>query len=165
MSRYSSWLQLWKPIHSPKRSDSESFSSTGLARVDGGRALVVHHLPRHEMAAVGGCIEEHVGRPSLDAAFEHGLQRLVGGVRRLEGEVVAEEDEAVAGLAAQMVEEAGQRGDVLAMDLDELQPAADLSMHGLDERPLAHAPRAGGKPAGETHRVGEERVPHPVDAF
>ncbi len=77
----------------------------------------------------------------------------------------------MAGLAAQMVEEAGQRGDVLAMDLDELQPAADLSMHGLDERALAHAPRApqervvGGKPAGETHRVGKERVPHPVDAF
>src|SRR3954453_1038129 len=28
IARYSSWLQRWKPSHRPKRSDSETFSST-----------------------------------------------------------------------------------------------------------------------------------------
>jgi hypothetical protein len=69
-----------------------------------------------------------------------------------------------------MAEEARQRGDVLAMDLDELQPT-DLAMHGLDQRALAHAPRApqervvGGKAAGEALRIGKERVAHPADAL
>jgi len=56
------------------------------------------------------------------------------------------------------------------MDFDELQPC-DLSVHGLDERALAHAPRApkqrivGGKAAGEALRVGEQRVARAVDSL
>ena len=56
------------------------------------------------------------------------------------------------------------------MDLDELQPG-DLSMRGLDQRALAHAPRApqervvGGKAAGEAQRVGKERLARTVDAL
>ncbi len=65
-----------------------------LAGIDGGRALVVDHLARHQMPPVRGRVEQHIGGPALDAAFEHGLERFVGGVERLEGEVVAEQNEA-----------------------------------------------------------------------
>src|SRR3984885_13527486 len=54
------------------------------ARIDGGRALVIHHLTRHEVTAVRGRIEEHVRRAALDAPLERGLQRLVGCVAAVE---------------------------------------------------------------------------------
>ena len=60
------------------------------------------------MPSVGGRVEQDVGGSAFDAAFEHGLQRLVGGVDRLEGEVVAEQNEAVAGRGAEMAEQARQ---------------------------------------------------------
>src|SRR6202789_1172302 len=60
------------------------------AGIDGGRALVVHHFARHEVTAVRGRIEEHVGRTTFDAAFERGLQRLIGRVAGVERQVVAE---------------------------------------------------------------------------
>ena len=64
-----------------------------LAGIDGGRALVLHHVARQQVAAVRGGVEEHVGRPALDAAFERRLQRLVGRVAGVERQVVAEDDE------------------------------------------------------------------------
>src|SRR5688572_7739135 len=81
--------------------------------VDRGGALVLHHVARHEVAAVGGGVEQHVGRPSLDAALEHRLQRLVARVVAVEGEVVAENEKAVPALL-QVGEAARQRADVLA---------------------------------------------------
>ena len=48
---------------------------------------------------------------------------------------------------------------------------ADLAMHGLDERALAHAARApqqrvvGGQAAGEALRIGKQGIAHPVDAL
>ena len=48
------------------------------AWIDGGRALVVHHVARHEVAAIRGRIEEHVRRTAFDAALERGFQRLIG---------------------------------------------------------------------------------------
>ena len=94
-----------------------------LAGIDRGRALVLDHLARHQMPAVRGGVEQHVGGPALDAAFEHGLQRFVRGVERLEGEVVAEQNEAV--LRRRRADgQAGAASDamILAMDLDELEP-------------------------------------------
>ena len=59
-------------------------------------------------------------RAPLDAAFKHGLERLVGGVQRFEGEVVAEQDEALAFGLTEMRKAVGQGADIFAMDLDEL---------------------------------------------
>ena len=47
------------------------------------------------MPAVRGGVEDDVVRPPLDAAFQRRLQRFVGCVAGVEGEVVAEEDEAL----------------------------------------------------------------------
>ncbi len=78
------------------------------------------------------------------------------------------------GASAQRAEEIGQRLDILAVDFDELQAAADprqRAMHGFDQRGLAHAARApeqrivGRKPAGEALGVGEENVALEIDAF
>ena len=88
-------------------------------RIDRRRALVLDHVARHQMAAVRRGIEHHVLRPALDAAFEHRLQRLVGGVLAVEGEVVAEHDEAARRIADLRAAPAG--ADVLAMDLDQRQ--------------------------------------------
>ena len=83
--------------------------------------------------------------PALDAAFEHGLERLVGGVLAVEGQIVAEQDEALV-RPAQQAEQVGQGLDVLAMDLDEDQRlamlVADLRVDRLDDGALAGAARA-----------------------
>ena len=65
------------------------------AGIDRGRALVLDHVARHQVPAVRGRVEDHVVRPALDAALQHRLERLVGGVLGVEREVVAEHDEAV----------------------------------------------------------------------
>ncbi len=90
------------------------------ARIDRGRALVLHHVARHQVAAVRGGVEQHVGGPPLDAAFERRLQRFVGRVAAVEGKVVAEDDEAVRRVAHQR-HQRRQALDVLAVDLDQLQ--------------------------------------------
>ena len=112
------------------------------------------------MAAIGGGVEDDVGRPSLDAAFERRLQRLVGRVAAVEREIVAKDDEAMRRVAHQR-HQRRQALDVLAVNLDQLQPAfadaaaIDLGVRRLDQRRLAHAARApqqgvvGGQAAGE----------------
>src|SRR5690349_13650352 len=115
MAKKVSWSALWKPSHRPKRSDSETFSST----------------------ASDGLI-----------AVERRLERLVGRILAVEREIVAEHHEAPVGLA-DAGEQGGQRGDVLAVDLDQRQRtgrAAHLAVHmGMDrlyDRALARAARA-----------------------
>ncbi len=126
------------------------------------------------MPPVGGGVEQHIGGPALDAALEHRLQRLVGGVDRLERQIVAEQNESMLGRRAQMAEEAGQGVDVLAVDLDQLEAreaGIDGTMHGLDQGALAHAAGApeqrivGGQAAREAFRVGQEGVAAAVDAL
>src|SRR3546814_10211176 len=96
--------------------------------VDGGRALVLDHVARHEVAPVRGGVEEDVGRAALDAAFQHRLQRLVAGILAVEAEVVAEQD---AGPVhpAQVAEQAGQGGNVLRSEehTSELQSLMRIS--------------------------------------
>ena len=77
---------------------------------------------------------------------------------------------------AQQRHQRWQALDVLAVDLDQLQPAfadaatVDLGVRRLDQRRLAHAARppqqrvVGGKAAREAHRVVEQEVAHAVDA-
>ena len=143
-----------------------------LGRVDRGRTLVLDHVARHQVPAVRGRVEQHVVGPSFDAALEHGLERLVARVAAVEGEIVAEQQEA-ARAAAQLLQEQGQRVEVLAMDFDQREFAAglpaDRRMHGFDQRALAGAARApeqgvvGGKSAGELARVAQQDVARMVD--
>src|SRR5262249_47968853 len=89
---------------------------------------------------------------------------------RLEGKIVAEQDEAMLVRGTQVRKEMRKRSDVFAMNLDELE-ALHYAMHRLDQRALAHAACApqqrivGRKPAGETLCVGEQRIAHAVDAL
>src|ERR1700692_3079023 len=92
-----------------------------LAGIDRGRTLVFHHVARQQMPAVGGGVQDHIVGPALDAAFQHRLQRLVGGVVAVERQVVAEHDEMKA-RAAQPRHQQRQALDILAMDLDQFQP-------------------------------------------
>src|SRR4051812_41045286 len=78
----------------------------GFAGIDRGRALVLDHLARQQMAAVGGGVEDDVLRPTLDATFEYRLERFVGRIIAVEGEVVAEHDEAE-GRGAKLLHEGG----------------------------------------------------------
>src|SRR5580704_15917249 len=71
----------------------------GFRRIDGCRALILHHVARHEMAAIRGCIEKNISGPALDAALEHRLEGLVARVVLVEGTVVAIEQEAPPGAA------------------------------------------------------------------
>ena len=69
-----------------------------------------------------------------------------------------------------------QAGDILAVNLDELQrrrrtPARHVGMDRLDQRALAHAARApeqrivGRQSAREARGILHQRVAHPVDAL
>ena len=138
------------------------------------RALVLHHLARHEVAPVRGRIEEDVRRTAFDAALERCFQRLVGRVAGVERKVVAEDDEPI-GRLAQKHHQRRQALDVLAVDLDQFEAPRDLALavdrgvRRLDQRRLAHAARApqqrivGGKSAGEALGVLDQKVAHPVD--
>jgi hypothetical protein len=115
------------------------------------------------------------GRP-FDPALQNRLERFVGSIVRVEGQVVAEDDEAVR-VGPQQAHEIGQGLDVLTVDLDELQGTGfgrprvvDLRMDSLDQRRLAHAPGApeegvvGRQPPGEALGILRQLVPNPVDA-
>src|SRR5260221_13437654 len=43
-----------------------------LGWIDRRRSLVLDHVPRHEMAAIGSRIEDDIGWPAFDAAFQDG---------------------------------------------------------------------------------------------
>ena len=58
-----------------------------VARTPGSRASI-----RNQVAPVGGGVDQQVGRAGGDRSIERRLERLVGGVRRLEGQVVAKDD-------------------------------------------------------------------------
>ena len=129
------------------------------------------------MAAVRGGVEHHIVRPAFDPAFEHGLERLVGGVLAVEGKVVAEYDEAA--LAAPDEAQQHRQGrDVLTVDFDQGQRAgrsAQLAVHmgmdGFDDRALARTARApeqgivGRQALGEAPGIVEQSLLLPVDAL
>ena len=62
-------------------------------RIDRCRALVLDHLARQEMPPVRGGVEDAILRPAFDAALQHRLQRLVGRIIAVEGQIIAEHDE------------------------------------------------------------------------
>ena len=128
------------------------------------------------MATVGGGIEQHIFRPSLDAAFQRRLQRLVAGVVLVEGKIVAIKQHP-ARFTAQDAQQQRQCVDVLPVDLDQHQmlrlgPAAiDFFVHGLDQAGFAHAAGApqkrvvGRQPLGEMAGVGQQDFALRLDAF
>ena len=147
-----------------------------LARIDRGRALVVHHVARQQVAAIRGGVKHDIVGAPLDAAVEHRLQRFVGGVVAVEGEIVAEDDR-VMRVVAQQAHQRGQALDILAMDLDQLQRQRSLGeaqvgigMNRLDQRGLAHAARppeqhvVGRQALGEALGILGQRVADAVDA-
>ena len=146
-----------------------------LVRVDRGRALVLHHVARHQVAAVGGGVEDDVLRPALDAALQRRLQRLVGGVVAVEGEVVAEEDEAVrarrGGAPSAPAASRCPRGGSRRASGAPCRRLVDAGMDRLDQRALAHAARApeehvvGRQAAREALGVLDQDVAHAVDAL
>ncbi len=61
-------------------------------QIDGGRTLVFDDVARHQVTAVGCGIEDDIIRTPFDAAFKDRLEGLVGGIGRLEGEVVTKKE-------------------------------------------------------------------------
>ena len=113
--------------------------------MDRGAALVLDHLPRHQMATVRGGVEQHVGRPALDAALEHRLQRLVAGLAGIEREIVAEQQAALARCRASRCSRRGRLSMssrwISTSTSAARRSAVDRGMHRLDQRALAHAAR------------------------
>ncbi len=142
--------------------------------IDRGGALILHHVARHQMAAVRGGIEQHIAGPALDAAFQRRLQRFVAGVVLVEGKIVAEEQEAPLRRRAEgAAAAAGWRcpRDGFRSATRRALPARLLisRMHGLDQRAFAHAARApeqrivGRQAVGEAARVFQQRVARWLD--
>ena len=73
------------------------------------------------MAAVGGGVNKHVFRPGFHAALDGGLQVLVVAVGFLKGQVIKEDDEALAGVLAQACHDFWQVAELGFLHLDEAQ--------------------------------------------
>ncbi len=108
----------------------------GFRGVYGGGLLVFHHVAGQQVSAVGRRIEQNVCRAPLDAAVENRLQRLVGGIVVIEGEIVAEDDHGHR-RRLQDFHQHGQGGDILPVYFDELDCAGgvvgDLCVDRLDQ--------------------------------
>ena len=134
-----------------------------LGRVDRGRALVLDHVARHQVAAVGGGVEQHVVRPALDAAVQHRFQRLVVGVLPLERQVVAQDQAAPCPAPRSTFSSSGRvRMSSRWISISARLPGCSRVGHGvgrLHQRGLAHPARApqhgvvGRQAAGEAQRV------------
>ena len=147
------------------------------AGIDRGRAFVLDHVARQQMPAVRGGVEDDVVGPALDAAFQHRLQRFVGGVVAVEGEVVAEHDEAdtrsraAASIRPGRLSISSRWISISFSRSAGLRVGVDAGMRGLDQRGLAHAARApqqrvvGGQAVGEALGILDQDVAHPVDAL
>ena len=108
--------------------------------------LILHHIAGEQVASVRSRVEQHVLRPPGETAVEHGLERLVGGIVVVEGQIIAEQQR-VCLQPGQMGEQPPDRGDILARQLDQQQRPVeatvfdDLGVDGLDQAGLAHAAR------------------------
>ena len=103
----------------------------------------------HEVATVGGRIDQHIVRHGGDRPIEHALEGLVGILAFLEGQVIAEQYEAL-GPSAHHLDDLGQVDEIGLVDLDQAQALrAVLIEQGLDQGRL---PGAAG--TGQEHVVG-----------
>ena len=104
-------------------------------------APVAEVLP-DQVAAVGGGIDDHVGRPLLQTALQNGLHGGIGLVVLVKGQIVDEQDKFLT-LVPQGAHQLGQAGEILLLDLDEAQVlhAGEIE-HGFHRGRLARAPVA-----------------------
>ena len=144
-----------------------------LAGMDGGRALVVDHVARHQVAPVRGRIEDHIVRPPGQPAIQHRLQRFVLRIVMAEGQVVGEQHETLVFGVTQNRQQPTDTVQILARDLDQHQRQAlraCLGMGGLHQAGLAHPARTPEQriirrmAARELQRIGQQRVAGAVDA-
>ena len=109
----------------------------------------VHLLPRpvgeglaHQVPAVGGGVDGHVGGPLFQGALQDGLQGGIGLVVLVEGQVVDEQDKLLPP-AGQGADQLGHPGEVFLLHLNEAQVLhAGQIQHGLHCGRLAGAPVA-----------------------
>ena len=159
--------------------DAEAFRErglflAGLARMqfapDDPAALVVLHGFGHEVAAVGGGVNQDVFRRVGQRAIEDDLDGLVVRVIGGKGQIIAIQDKAPV-LAIQRLDDRLQFGQFIARDLDQVQPLAFIfSQQRLDQGRLARAfrppeQRVIGRQAGqELCRVADDTALLPLDA-
>ena len=147
----------------------------GLSGINGGGRLVLDHVARHEVAAVRGCVEQHIVRAPLEATIENGLERLVAGFPDVKAQVIAEHDEAPR-FAPDAAHQGREGVEVLPRDLDQHQPLKTLAfgnvaVDGFHQRTLAHAARApkqriiGAMAAGKLLGVAQKNILHGVDTL
>ena len=140
-----------------------------LALLVEGRGAIVRHRLRHQVPAIAGRVDAHVLGRRHQAALERGLELAVARLAGVEGEVVAEENEAVGG-AAQCIEDPGELHEVGLVHLDHAQtPAAEAPEQALHRRGLPRAPLPveqhviRGQAAHELVGVGEQPLDRPID--
>ena len=97
--------------------------------IDDVGGLVVAHVLRQQMTTVGGGVQQHVLRRPRQGAIQHALERLVGVIAALEGQVIAIDDEAMR-LLGQLGDQRRQCRQVVAIDLDQAQP---LTAQGIEQ--------------------------------
>ena len=97
--------------------------------IDDVGGLVVAHVLRQQMTTVGGGVQQHVFRRPGQGAIQHALERLVGVIAALEGQVIAIDDEAMR-LLGQLGDQRRQCRQVVAIDLDQTQP---LTTQGIEQ--------------------------------
>ncbi|MNN15065.1 hypothetical protein D3C81_1281610 [compost metagenome] len=142
----------------------DHFAGMDLAVVGVAVGLVVLHVLRQQVPAVGRGVDQHVVRLRRDRAVERRLQRLVARLAFLERQVVAEDDEALGALRDQL-DDIAEVAQVILVDLHQPQPVLDEGIQaGLDQRRLAGAARAGQQhvvgrqPVHELARVGDDGI-------
>src|SRR5262245_54460144 len=124
------------------------------------RGAVLRGAFRQEVAAVARGDDTDVAGRGDEAALERGLELAVAGVAGVEGEVVAEEEEALR-RAAQRRQHAREVDEVLLVDLDDAEPApAEAREESAYRRRLA-------RPAlpEEEHVVGREPAHELLDVL
>ena len=135
-----------------------------------GRIEVVAQPLGHQVAAIGGGIQQYIVRCLLQRAIQHALEHPVVALPGLERQVVAEQHEALP-QTGQLLDDARQVGQLVALDLDQPQPIRGIfGQQRTHQRRLAGAARApqqrmvGRQPGDELAGVAPQLLALAVDA-
>ena len=110
---------------------------------DAVRVEVFTHVFRHQVAAVGGGVDQQVVRHAGDGTIQYTFQRLVAGVAGFEGQIVAENDETL-WPAGNQVDDVRQVDQILFIHFNQAQALVGIAIqHGFHQRGFARAARAG----------------------
>ena len=86
---------------------------------------VFFEIFRHQVATVGGGVDQHVFRRGSQGSVQDDLQGLVRGIARIEREIVAENDKAFRAILEKLDDDR-QVDEVTFFDLDHAQPLASI---------------------------------------